>query len=405
MVKQQLTDALDDISMLRMQILKADSGNNELRAAFRQIAHKLEIVRNQSLVPLSEYQQLCNWLAKFLDMEHGARLKQLTDTSRHREELELHIRKRRQLLTMAEQALPSIQSVLRQCYALLDQNPESDDIRNQARGFVQYLKKHLEDNSRLRKELNALTDAMKDTLEEIIAMLSGLTGDSPELSRTSRLLRRKLPDDPEAARAILQSAQEGIIEAGKKIGSTAHALRQTVERQTRKMQDLSDHLNQAKNQALHDALTGLANRRKMDAYIAALPDTAVTFLMLDIDHFKHINDRYGHDAGDEILSGLANILTDNVRSTDLVARMGGEEFALILPGISGRKAFDTADALRRTVEIGGLKCHIGKIPVTVSIGVAVRCAGEEAGHWIKRADVALYEAKESDRNCTRISVG
>jgi len=151
---------------------------------------------------------------------------------------------------------------------------------------------------------------------------------------------------------------------------------------------------------LHDTLTGLANRRKLDAYIADLPDITVTFLMLDIDHFKHINDRHGHHAGDEILAGLANILTTSVRATDMVARMGGEEFSVVLPDVSGHRAYDMAESLRRAVELGGLKCHAGKVPV--SVGVAARRDGEATDQWIKRADVALYKAKEAGRR-TKVS--
>jgi len=83
---------------------------------------------------------------------------------------------------------------------------------------------------------------------------------------------------------------------------------------------------------LHDTLTGLANRRKLDAYIAGIPNIAVTFLMLDIDHFKHINDRHGHHAGDEILAGLANILTANVQKNPLMRRFFTSDFGMATTG-------------------------------------------------------------------------
>jgi len=304
---------------------------------------------------------------------------------------------------MAEQGLPLIQAALHQCYSLLGQTPKAVDTQNQARALTGHLQKHLNDDECLREDLKALITAMKETLEEVTKILSDLAAESPELAQTAALLQQELPNDPKAARAILQSAQEGIIKAGQQISVAGNTLRKTMEQQTQQLHELTENLNQAKDQALHDALTGLANRRKLDVHIADLPDIAVTFLMLDIDHFKCINDRHGHHAGDEILAGLANILTANVRATDVVARMGGEEFSIVLPGVSGRKAYDMAESLRRAVEIGGLKCHAGKIPVTVSIGVAVRRAGEETGQWIKRADEALYKAKEFGRNCTKVS--
>jgi len=404
MVKQQLTSAMDGIAMLREHVLNADPENTELRAAFREITHRLESARNQPVIPLSEHRKVCRWLSQFLDDEYGAQIRHLENTGeQNHNEIELHIHTRQKFLIMAEQGLPLIQAALHQCYSLLGQTPKAEDTQNQARTLAGHLQKHLNDDERLREDLKALITAMKETLEEVTKALSDFSAESPELAQTAALLQQELPNDPKAARAILQSAQKGIIKAGQQISAAGNVLRQTMEQQAKQLHELTENLNQAKNQALHDALTGLANRRKLDIHIADLPDIAVTFLMLDIDHFKRINDRHGHHVGDEILAGLANILTANVRATDVVARMGGEEFSVVLPGISGRKAYDMAESLRRAVEIGGLKCHAGKIPVTVSIGVAVRRTGEGTGQWIKRADVALYKAKESGRNCTKVS--
>jgi diguanylate cyclase (GGDEF)-like protein len=404
MVKALVDGAMDSVAMLREHVLNADPKNAELRAAFREITHRLEMALNQPTVPLSEHREICRWLSQFLDDGYGTRIRHLENTDeQNRNEIELHIHARQKFLAMAEQGLPLIQAALHQCYSLLGQTPKAVDTQNQARALTGHLQKHLNDDECLREDLKALITAMKETLEEVTKILSDLAAESPELAQTAALLQQELPNDPKAARAILQSAQEGIIKAGQQISVAGNTLRKTMEQQTQQLHELTENLNQAKDQALHDALTGLANRRKLDVHIADLPDIAVTFLMLDIDHFKCINDRHGHHAGDEILAGLANILTANVRATDVVARMGGEEFSIVLPGVSGRKAYDMAESLRRAVEIGGLKCHAGKIPVTVSIGVAVRRAGEETGQWIKRADEALYKAKEFGRNCTKVS--
>jgi len=404
MVKRHLTGALDDIAMLRDHVLSADPKNIELRAVFREITHRLEMVLNQPMVPLSEHRKICGWLGQFLDDEHRAKIKNPDDTGgQSHNEVELHIHARQKFLVMAEQALPLIRTALHQCYSLLGQTPKAVDAQSQARALTRHLQKHLNDDEHLREDLDTLIGAMKKTLEEVAKTLSDLAAESPELAQTAALLQQELPDDPEAVRAILQSARKGIIKAGQQISAAGNALRQTMEQQTRQLHELTENLNQAKDQASHDTLTGLANRRKLDAYIADIPDITVTFLMLDIDHFKHINDRHGHHAGDEILAGLANILTANVRATDMVARMGGEEFSVVLPDVSGRRAYDMAESLRRAVEIDGLKCHAGKIPVTVSVGVAVRRDGEATDQWIKRADVALYKAKESGRNCTKVS--
>ncbi len=146
-------------------------------------------------------------------------------------------------------------------------------------------------------------------------------------------------------------------------------------------------------------LTGLANRRELDHFMSSIQEDEAALLMIDIDHFKRINDQHGHAVGDEILTGLAKMLTRNIRATDMVARIGGEEFVIILPGISRGQAHHTGEALRKSVHMTGFKCQVGKVSVTISIGAATRLANESARDWIGRADQALYKAKNAGRNC------
>ncbi|MBN2752546.1 MAG: sensor domain-containing diguanylate cyclase, partial [Rhodospirillaceae bacterium] len=162
--------------------------------------------------------------------------------------------------------------------------------------------------------------------------------------------------------------------------------------------------------ALHDALTGLANRRKfLDRFDAAVARLArygkpVSLLALDIDHFKRINDAYGHPAGDDVLVAIARVLEAGVRRTDLAARFGGEEFMVLLPDSDAAGAAEVAEKLRRTladepisVECGGVK---ETVKVTVSIGVATMSKYGQASFddLSERADQALYAAKLSGRN-------
>lgn len=155
-------------------------------------------------------------------------------------------------------------------------------------------------------------------------------------------------------------------------------------------------------QATRDPMTGAFNRRHMDTVFSeviarsargAQPPAA---LFLDIDHFKRINDQYGHAAGDAAIKRLVAIVGGKVRRIDTLFRCGGEEFILLLPETSLEGAAVAAEEIRRLVE--GDRTD-GVPPMTVSIGVSRLRAGETMDDWIRRGDRALYEAKSAGRNC------
>lgn len=153
--------------------------------------------------------------------------------------------------------------------------------------------------------------------------------------------------------------------------------------------------------AVTDALTGVWNRRHgeelFNAELAQARQTSrpLTLLMLDIDHFKAINDRYGHQAGDRVLIEVSRRLQANLPSTDIVARWGGEEFVILLRGSDIDEGMATAEKLRGQMA-DMIFVDVG--PVTVSIGAAERWAGDSLDSWLARADEALYRAKRSGRN-------
>lgn len=161
-----------------------------------------------------------------------------------------------------------------------------------------------------------------------------------------------------------------------------------------------------KVQANTDALTGLSNRRYFLETLASEFDRSrryghpLTVAMLDIDQFKRVNDRYGHEAGAEVLCALANLLVGELRTIDRVGRLGGEEFAAIFPetDIAGAKlACDRMLAMIRALEI---EVDEAKITFTVSIGLSqAGPATQDATSILKRADELLYDAKSQGRNC------
>ncbi len=160
----------------------------------------------------------------------------------------------------------------------------------------------------------------------------------------------------------------------------------------------------ARNDASHDALTGLNNRRAGERRLAAdyararrVPEP-LSVLMIDLDHFKQVNDRWGHASGDRVLVATAKVLRDELRGADLGVRHGGEEFLAILPGASGEQASQVAERIREGIAACGVEVSGTTLRVTASIGIATLSPQESTGALITRADAALYRAKSEGRN-------
>ncbi len=162
---------------------------------------------------------------------------------------------------------------------------------------------------------------------------------------------------------------------------------------------------QAELLAITDGLTGLLNRRTFDERLqnrlreAQRYERPLSLLLLDVDHFKKVNDAHGHPAGDAVLRGVAKVAQAQARETDIVARYGGEEMALILPQTDARGAQAIAERVRRAVEAAAHATEQGRLRVTVSIGIATWTGGDDGpGALLEAADKALYRAKQAGRN-------
>jgi diguanylate cyclase (GGDEF)-like protein len=157
-------------------------------------------------------------------------------------------------------------------------------------------------------------------------------------------------------------------------------------------------------QAVTDELTGLANRRRfMDALATEIDRTerlggGLAVLISDLDDFKVINDSYGHQSGDEVLRVFARVLSDHVREVDTVARLGGEEFALILPETDADGVAALGERLREALGRARVRLDGADIEITASFGAAEHLAGESADDLLSRADVALYRAKAGGKD-------
>ena len=162
-------------------------------------------------------------------------------------------------------------------------------------------------------------------------------------------------------------------------------------------------------QAITDALTGIYNRRglfeigEFEFLRARRINRPLCALMLDIDHFKRVNDHYGHATGDQALRKIAERCVTSARTVDLIGRYGGEEFVILLPETHLESARGVAERLRQLVADEAISTDAGPLRVTVSIGVAEASDHDTLGTLIERADAALYEAKRAGRNCVRVS--
>lgn len=171
--------------------------------------------------------------------------------------------------------------------------------------------------------------------------------------------------------------------------------------------ELEKQLASAHQAATTDALTALPNRRAFDSLLRECAGQAMNsgedlcLLMIDIDHFKRVNDTWGHAVGDAVIRLVATTLSQQVTPPQVVARFGGEEFAVLLPATSLEDAIRRAEAMRATLATRRLSLRASAQPigeVTVSVGAARYEPGEAVALWVERADAALYQAKREGRN-------
>jgi diguanylate cyclase len=204
-----------------------------------------------------------------------------------------------------------------------------------------------------------------------------------------------------------KSLVECLMEELTKAATRTSELEMNLSATSRELDEIRESLNRAEQHANTDTLTGLPNRRAFDEFLRTAQISAMetgeplSILLIDIDHFKHFNDNFGHGVGDQVLRLMANALRERVREQDLPARYGGEELIAVLPGTELGVCKAVAERIRKSVA----KCRITRrstgelLPaITVSIGVAQFRPGESMAQLIERCDGALYLAKRIGRN-------
>lgn len=208
--------------------------------------------------------------------------------------------------------------------------------------------------------------------------------------------------EPDKIRQVVDDMLAGT----RKVQSITQDLSAKLQARTNEVNSLTESLRRAQSEALLDSLTGLKNRRGLERAVEDLlrepPGLLGSALLIaDIDHFKVVNDTYGHVLGDKVIRAVAHVMRSTIKGRDVAARLGGEEFAILLPQTSITGAAAVAEQIRGTVAQGRI-CRpdgnesIGQ--VTLSVGVAIARPGDTLEALLERADTAMYAAKRAGRN-------
>lgn len=204
--------------------------------------------------------------------------------------------------------------------------------------------------------------------------------------------------------SVKTSESDVVVTAVARLIQTNQQMQKQLADAQERLREQARQMESSAAEARTDALTGLANRRAFDQETSRRHAELqrygknVSLLLIDVDHFKRFNDVYGHQAGDRVLIGLAQVFLQEARQSDLVARYGGEEFSFVLPNTTAAEAQRLAERVRLAVETRRFPFDGTDLQVTISLGAAQLGIGEEVPAWIRRADAALYAAKKAGRN-------
>ncbi len=258
----------------------------------------------------------------------------------------------------------------------------------------------------LESNLDSLRQSQTDLIEVITALAESTALAEENVADFGHALRHSEKELIDPSNPI-ESIVAHLLVRTKSTQVSMGLMRQQIQESREEIAALRDRLERVTEEALTDPLTGLANRKGLsNAIEAALMSEGMLkscpcVLMIDIDHFKKINDTYGHLLGDKVIKVVGETLKRQIKGKDTAARYGGEEFCVLLPETELRDAIKVADNIRATIENIKIKRvndqqEIGK--VTISIGVAQYQLKEPIPDLIERADSALYQSKNEGRN-------
>ena len=285
---------------------------------------------------------------------------------------------------------------------LLQNNRQIDEA------MLASIHKRFFDHGRERAALQTASARILALLQEVVGMVehagAGASRSNAALKEISAAFAEGSADLPNLINRLCDEARE-LTERTEQIG-------QNLAGATERIHTLERSLQEVQRDAATDALTGLNNRRTFEAKLREAAGYAMnsgaplSLAIFDVDHFKRVNDTWGHQIGDQVLRLVASTLTSLIRPTDIAARYGGEEFGIILPATPTASAAEVSNRIRRAFEGKRMIARNSDTTIdglTVSAGVARYDPGEPLSDWVERADKALYAAKEAGRNRVMVS--
>ncbi len=291
---------------------------------------------------------------------------------------------------------------------------EEDDLALYEQDILRRVENIARDRRRLESiEREKINESIKQILSLVADGIKSLDSGESSFSEEMNLHLQELEETMRLE--SLEDMVKSLVSLSKGMRKTIDAMKQELANAKRELNASMEQLNEIKKEldfyreiSSIDELTGLLNRRALDAELNREIERSFRYgsifsvTIIDIDHFKSINDTYGHIVGDKVLASLAKILRSKSRKVDIVARYGGEEFCIVYPDTSAENAFEAVEKARETVANHKFMLKGTRIPVTFSAGVTQAAPDDTVEELLSRADKALYIAKESGRNRTHM---
>ncbi len=291
----------------------------------------------------------------------------------------------------------------------LENRLKAMDSQNDAEKFKKILKDIFFKLEFVRSSVEKEKEELKDIIFLMTDTLKNFIGEGNDFSKhlDNFIVQLKETDDVGEIKKLKFEIIKATLLVKEKTDIMKKELSEANERimeSQKRLKELEKELDQAKEKALYDGLTGVYNRAsfndriKIEVEKAKRTGRSLFIVMLDLDHFKQINDNYGHQTGDMVLKIFAAQTKKVIRNIDFLGRYGGEEFVVLLPEITEERALDIAERIRSKIEKTKLIYDKKTFKVTVSIGMTSLKKDDTVESFVERADKALYKAKESGRN-------